>query len=284
MDTDLLKTFLAVERTRHFGKAANTLCITQSAVSARIRLLEETLGVTLFVRNRHNIQLSDKGQRLLKHARAILHQWDETRRALAIEEETPRPILRIGGVFSLWDVTLQQWIQRLYQHIPDLSIHAEVETEDVMVRKLSDGVLDVGFFLEAPQNLDLVCREICTISLILVSSQTVQAALTYNQIMEDHYILLDWGTHFTTWHRQHFPDLSTPMMQVNLGRVALHFLLQQPSSAYLAEPLCQTYLDTKILRVVTDAPRFEYKLHALYSPHNVRLALLEDALSFLIKN
>ena len=41
MDIEILKTFLEVARVRHFGKASESLFITQSAVSARIRLLEE---------------------------------------------------------------------------------------------------------------------------------------------------------------------------------------------------------------------------------------------------
>ena len=44
MDIDLLRTFVEVSSTRHFGKAAQNLFVTQSAVSARIRLLERTLG------------------------------------------------------------------------------------------------------------------------------------------------------------------------------------------------------------------------------------------------
>lgn len=44
MDTELLKTFLEVSRTRHFGRAAESLYLTQSAVSFRIRQLENQLG------------------------------------------------------------------------------------------------------------------------------------------------------------------------------------------------------------------------------------------------
>jgi len=47
VDTELLKTFLEVSRTRHFGRAAEALYLTQSAVSFRIRQLENQLGVNL---------------------------------------------------------------------------------------------------------------------------------------------------------------------------------------------------------------------------------------------
>ena len=60
MDTELLKTFLEVNRTRHFGKAAENLYLTQSAVSARIKLLEDLLGTPLFSRARNNVQLTPR--------------------------------------------------------------------------------------------------------------------------------------------------------------------------------------------------------------------------------
>ncbi|MFC1681964.1 LysR family transcriptional regulator [Pseudomonadota bacterium] len=55
MDIETFRTLLEVNRTRHFGKAAEELFITQSAVSARIKKLEENLGVTLLDRSRRDI-------------------------------------------------------------------------------------------------------------------------------------------------------------------------------------------------------------------------------------
>jgi DNA-binding transcriptional LysR family regulator len=72
LDTELLKTFLEVQKTRHFGKAAENLYLTQSAVSFRIRQLEQSLGVPLFIRYRNNIQLTSAGELLLPHAEAVL--------------------------------------------------------------------------------------------------------------------------------------------------------------------------------------------------------------------
>ena len=48
MDLELPRTFLEVNRTRHFGQAADALCVTQAAVSARTKQLEGLLGVSLF--------------------------------------------------------------------------------------------------------------------------------------------------------------------------------------------------------------------------------------------
>ncbi|MDX1519680.1 MAG: LysR family transcriptional regulator, partial [Gammaproteobacteria bacterium] len=79
MDVDLLKTFLEVHKTRHFGKAAENLFITQSAVSARIRQLEEILGVRLFHRDRKNIQPTACGEKLIAHAENIISMWNRVK-------------------------------------------------------------------------------------------------------------------------------------------------------------------------------------------------------------
>lgn len=73
MDTELLKTFLEVSRTRHFGRAAEALYLTQSAVSFRIRQLENQLGVNLFTRHRNNIRLTSAGDKLLPYAETLMN-------------------------------------------------------------------------------------------------------------------------------------------------------------------------------------------------------------------
>lgn len=73
MDTELLKTFLEVSRTRHFGRAAESLYLTQSAVSFRIRQLENQLGANLFTRHRNNIRLTPAGERLLPYAESLMN-------------------------------------------------------------------------------------------------------------------------------------------------------------------------------------------------------------------
>lgn len=80
MDTELLKTFPEVSRTRHFGRAAEALYLTQSAVSFRIRQLENQLGVNLFTRHRNNIRLTTAGEKLLPYAETLMNTWQAARR------------------------------------------------------------------------------------------------------------------------------------------------------------------------------------------------------------
>lgn len=113
MDTELLKTFLEVSRTRHFGRAAESLYLTQSAVSFRIRQLENQLGVNLFTRHRNNIRLTAAGEKLLPYAETLMSTWQAARKEVAHtsrhNEFLSVPAPRCGNVclISGWDACIK---------------------------------------------------------------------------------------------------------------------------------------------------------------------------------
>ena len=99
MDINDFRTFLEVSRTRHFGQSARNLCVTQSAVSARIRQLEEALGKQLFIRQRNNIQLTPAGEQLLSYAEIITIAWSSARQTIGYKKDK-RPVTRVSIVFG----------------------------------------------------------------------------------------------------------------------------------------------------------------------------------------
>src|SRR3989304_6207047 len=149
MDIDLLRTFLEVYRTRHFGRTAENLYLTQSAVSARIRLLEETLGGPLFTRTRNDIPLPPARTRLLKYAESILNAWNRARQDTALGEED-KISLAIGASYSLWDTLLQDWTHVLYRELPGVALQAEAPGPEGGIRPLHHRPLDMRFLFEPP--------------------------------------------------------------------------------------------------------------------------------------
>jgi LysR family transcriptional regulator, flagellar master operon regulator len=277
MDIELLKTFLEVYRTRHFGRAAENLFLTQSAVSARIRLLEETLGVQLFARGRNNIRLSPAGERLLKHAESILSAWYRARQDTLLAGED-RVSLAIGGMYSLWDIVLQDWVHTLHRRLPRLVLHAEAHGWEVLVRKLLDGLLDVGFMFEPPQVAELLVQEVATIKLIMVASR---AGLRAEEAVAGDYVMVDWGTSFAIAHARHFPAMPSPGTRIGLGRMALAFLLDCGGVAYLAERMVEEHLQDGRLHRVEDAPVIDRQAYAVYGLKCERRSWVEEALNYL---
>ncbi|MEE8600383.1 LysR family transcriptional regulator [Euzebya tangerina] len=71
-DLRLLRYFVAVAETLHFGRAAETLFVSQPTLSSQVRKLEANLGVDLFLRDRRRVALTDAGRLLLPPAREVL--------------------------------------------------------------------------------------------------------------------------------------------------------------------------------------------------------------------
>jgi DNA-binding transcriptional LysR family regulator len=277
MDIDLLRTFLEVYRTRHFGRTAENLYLTQSAVSARIRLLEETLGAPLFTRARNDIQLTPAGTRMLKYAEAILNAWNRARQDAALGEED-KFSLAIGASYSLWDILLQDWMHRLYGTMPRVALQAEAHGPEMLIRKLLDHALDVAFMFEPPQMAELEVREVALIKLIMVADRP---RLSAREAVGNGYIMADWGTSFAIAHARHFPDMPPPAVRMGLGRMALAFLLQNGGATYLAEQMVSEHLASGRLHRVDDAPVIDRQVYVVFPIASERKPLLEQALSLL---
>jgi DNA-binding transcriptional LysR family regulator len=78
LDLTQVRAFVEVAEQRHFGRAAARLFLTQQALSKRIQRLEHTLGERLLVRGSGGVELTEAGQRLLPHAKALLAAADAT--------------------------------------------------------------------------------------------------------------------------------------------------------------------------------------------------------------
>lgn len=258
MDINFLRTFLEVHRTCHFGKAAENLFVTQSTVSARIRQLEDELGVKLFNRDRNNIQLTAAGQKFLRHAESILNVWNRARMDINFFEEGWQPFV-IGAIPSLWDIYMQDCLSVIRNKYPDLPIVAEAITTENLIRQIYDQSIDLGITYDYPQVTDLVTGEFGTFELIMVSTRK---AIALEESLASGYIYVNWGTTFAIEHARCFPDLK-PAMKLALGHSALEYIKRNGGSAYLPEPMISNELNHTLYRV-EGAPAINRKSFAVY--------------------
>lgn len=275
MDTELLRTFLEVSRTRHFGRAADNLFVTQSAVSARIKLLEETIGAPLFQRARNNIQLTPAGQKLVRHAEGIVNLWNRARQQVVVSDDVDVS-LSVSGVSSLWDIFLQDWLERLLANERHIMLHVDVQGTELQLRMLRDGTLDLGFMFEMPNEASLTVRQVASIPLVMV---TDKPGISAQEALKDGYVLVDWGTSFANAHAQYYPDMTPPILRAGLGRIAYSLLTKRGGAAYLAEPMVRQSVDRKKLFLIEDAPVIERAAYAVYAEQNDRKRIIEALLS-----
>src|SRR5690606_9869567 len=133
---------IEVYRCRHFGKAADRLYITQSAVSARIRQLETTLGCQLLVRERKQVQPTPDGERFLRHAETLLKQWERARLDMT-EGVAGGPPLRVGAVPPFWEARGLQWLARYLAADDAARVRCESREASQLMPRLMEGALDL---------------------------------------------------------------------------------------------------------------------------------------------
>ncbi|MEJ2403778.1 MAG: LysR family transcriptional regulator [Candidatus Thiodiazotropha sp.] len=278
MDTTLLKTFLEVVRTRHFGKASDALFVTQSAVSARIKLLETNLGVALFSRRRNDIQLTPAGERLVTYAETIVKNWERARREITLGARGDETLL-LGCPLDLWGILLREWVSRIRAQDPDMLLQIETLPTETIISRLNNDLLDLALIFDPPQGSDLPVRQVLEIPLLLVSSEPgLNAEMAMSQ---DNYYLVDWGTAFARQHREYFPGLTSPGVSLASGTLAIDLIHGIGGSAYLAQQMVQDDLNEGKLYLVEDAPIIERNAFAIHRPGDERRGILPKALKLL---
>ena len=276
MDLELLRTFLEVNRTRHFGEAAEALHLTQAAVSARIKLLETNLGVRLFDRIRRDIQLTPEGNRLVRHADVLIAGWRKARQEVSFGGA--KMTLAVGGSLRLWDVLLQDWFHRLRRRLPELAITAESLTQEALTRHLLDGVLDLAFMVEPAQLDVLQIEEVGAIDLVLVGNRPDTPVET---ALGDDYLMVDWGLAHALEHHRLFPDAPEPRIRLSQANMALLHMLELGGFAYLPVPMVADHLDDNSLFLVEDAPLMHRHVHAVYPLRGAKQKLISFCLKLV---
>ncbi|HEY9149792.1 MAG: LysR family transcriptional regulator [Gammaproteobacteria bacterium] len=276
MDTGLLKAFLEVQRTRHFGRAAANLFLSQSTVSARIRQLEEELGTHLFIRQRKHIELTPAGRKFLAFAENMINTWNRAQQEISVPEGM-HSLLAIAALPSLWDAFLEDWLRQLPALLPELALRADAGDTDSLLRQLQEGTLDLALLFDPPETARFQLRELAPLPLVLVSTQAGQ---TSHEAMRTGYVWVDWGTSFAGLHARRFPDLPAPRLRVSVGRLALGYILENGGAAYLPEPMVRGELGRRLFPV-EDTPIIRKETYAVYARSTDREDVIERVIDSL---
>ncbi|ODB34114.1 LysR family transcriptional regulator [Pseudoalteromonas sp. BMB] len=277
MDIDLLKTFVEVVKTRHFGRAAENLYITQSAVSFRIRQLEQSLGVNLFIRQRNNIQLTAPGERLLPHAKMILTGMQRAKVDVALANNMHKQ-LSLSGTANIWDAFLQFGINHIVSAMPGVSLVAEVKAQQESTRLLLERTLDLAVLFDPPKVDELVVKPISDLAIIPVS--TFDNA-TKEDFFDNQYVYVDWGTAFSLWHAKQFTGATPPYFRTSTGRIALDLILQCGGSAFVPEALALESIEAGRLAQVDEVESNSREIFVAYHKDNDQLEQIETIVNLL---
>lgn len=274
MKIELLKTFLEVSRTLHFRVASETLFITQSAVSARIKLLEDDLGVLLFDRSQKHLKLTPEGHRLIKHANELIFMWQKTKQDVGIAQSNTTQLV-IGSMMSIWDIALQDWLQKLHKNMDDCSLLTATYSPIELRKSLLNRVIDIAFLFEPSFVEDLITEKVATVPLHLVSTNPSDID---NADHLENFIVVDYGESVNVKYMRDFQNAPAAKHHMNQPIVALNFILDVGGCAYLPRQMTFEYVRKKKLYIVENAPVYSREIYANYLAKSQKVEMIEQAI------
>jgi DNA-binding transcriptional LysR family regulator len=156
MDTRFLQSFVAVVESGSMAEAARRLDLTPAAVAARIRTLEEDLGVALVVRAGRAVKATAAGLQILDQSRGVVRNVSDLRAAAV--DRVGLGQLRIGCFFSASTSIISPVLEKLYADHPELSVFVDVGYSVDIAAKVMAGELDAAIVVEHQFAIPKTCE------------------------------------------------------------------------------------------------------------------------------
>lgn len=194
-----LHTFVAVAQQGTLGRAAETLNLSQPALSKTLNELEQLTGTRLFERGRLGAQLTVPGEQFLTHAVKVLDALNTAGQALNRKEDASADVVRIGALPTAALGILPAAIGRFHQQQKSTSLQVATMNNTMLLAGLKSGEIDLGIGrMSDPElmgglNYELLFLE----SLKLVvrpGHPLLQETITFSRVMEWPVVVSPKGT------------------------------------------------------------------------------------------
>ncbi|KVE94955.1 LysR family transcriptional regulator [Burkholderia vietnamiensis] len=156
-----LHAFVTVATAGSLGRAAETLHVTQPALSRAIRRLENEVGAPLFERHTRGMHLTAVGEALLPHAVLLQREAEQAREEIDAMRGLARGTIRCGAVGSIASLVLPLAVSGVLQKWPNLRVHVIEGVWDRLAEALVQREIDLALSMAMPDTEEIVAIEDC---------------------------------------------------------------------------------------------------------------------------
>jgi DNA-binding transcriptional LysR family regulator len=167
LDWDKLRVFHAAAEAGSFTHAAETLRLSQSAISRQVSALEHDVGVPLFHRHARGLVLTEQGEMLFRTAHDVLMKLENIKTRLTETKDQPSGLLRVTTTVGLGAGWLTERIPEFLELYPDIQLQLILANEEL---DLTMRQADCAIRLRQPQQPDLIQRRLFTVHFHLYAS------------------------------------------------------------------------------------------------------------------
>ncbi|WP_011581445.1 MULTISPECIES: LysR family transcriptional regulator [Chelativorans] len=167
MDWDKLRVFHAAAAAGSFTHAAESLHLSQSAISRQVSALEQELGVSLFHRHARGLVLTEQGEMLYRTAHDVLMKLETVKVRLSEAKDRPSGVLRVSTTVGLGNGWLTERLPEFGALYPDIQLQVILDNEEL---DLTMRQADCALRMRQPQQPDLIQRKLFTVHFHLYAS------------------------------------------------------------------------------------------------------------------
>jgi LysR family hydrogen peroxide-inducible transcriptional activator len=227
-----MRYFEALATTRHFGRAAALVHVSQPALSAQIMEMEEHLGIKLVERSRTGILLTQKGTEVLRRIRVILGEVEQLERRARQRDGVLDGLIRIGLIPTVAPYLVPRLIPKLRETYPKIEIELKEAVTDRLLIDLHEGRLDavIAALPVDAENLEkqVLFADRFFMAMANNNSEVLTSPLMESQVDADRLLLLEEG-HCLREQALSVCGTAGKRSLVNFGATSMATLLQMVS-------------------------------------------------------
>lgn len=144
MTLQQLEYIVAVDKYRHFVKAAESCNITQSTLSSLIQKLENELDIIIFDRTSHPVKPTPIGEEIISQAKIVLYNAEQLKELVKLQKEKESGTMKIGTVSTIAPYILPKLFKKLTTEYPQIHLSVEEARISTITDKLLRAELDVA--------------------------------------------------------------------------------------------------------------------------------------------
>ena len=156
MTLQQMEYIVAVDKYRHFAKAAESCGISQSTLSSLVQKLEIELDVTIFDRNSHPVKPTAVGEEIISRAKLLLFNAAQVKELVATRKGESVGKVSLGITSTVAPYLLPKMLKYLSVNHPDIELHVEEARVSTLVLQLERGELDIALLATPLNNDDLL--------------------------------------------------------------------------------------------------------------------------------
>lgn len=225
MTYEQIETFLTASTLGSISAAAEELFISQSAASNRIQLLEQELGISLFIRGKgqRRLELTAYGRAFIPIASQWASLWQDTQKLKTLADTQ---FLNIAGVDTINNFTFVPLYHRHMAEYPGIKLSIATHHSSEIYGLVENRTADIGFVYRDIRYPSVISRPIYRELMYLIchKDSNYHNEIRPEELLPENEIFLSWFPSYQEWHDRHWRPGDHRLLTINTGAMFQHYL------------------------------------------------------------